>query len=517
MGNLDRKSLLILGNGADLHMGQPTKWTDYWEWRKPYVMSVLGIDNDFINDNYTKYSSEQPYYDAFYQKFKYMYELFDNQDDNAKYGNTYFMYNDVWKEYMDVVLKYYGKILQGRFISNLEAHTHLFPDEKLEQLYDFENIVIIEKILDKIYHSVSKSIATLNWSDIWFPFLKFINASSKISGVKKTTNLFYEMLKGDNCSSDSDHFFDKWWDIEYVLNVSTTILDVLRYNDDKEHGIKGLHFDENSDDLDSLYYLLSELLSRLGVQLELLKHNESDELMADQVLECYISFEKLFKRYLLENLNKFYNDNAYGYLLKELIAHDKHVFGPGENFTYDILDFNYEPLYRMLDNVPITLNKKIFGDIYQPHGNVDNELVIGGNQYKSGKIKVKAPLSKSQRNLNLFYEKQNIFESDLLRHKDIYVQKEAPYKIDLNNYTSIVIYGWSINDVDDAIFEKISEVMSGHHNSSIDITIVVSYNDNQRSRSLLSSNVDALLYNASTEHGEIRFSVLDNLPDNERI
>jgi len=49
MENSDRKSLLILGNGADLYMGQPTKWTDYWEWRKPYVMDVLGIDAEFIN------------------------------------------------------------------------------------------------------------------------------------------------------------------------------------------------------------------------------------------------------------------------------------------------------------------------------------------------------------------------------------------------------------------------------------------------------------------------------------
>lgn len=513
MANLDRKSLLILGNGADLYMGQPTKWTDYWEWRKPYVMDVLGIDAEFINENYTKCETETPFYDAFYQKFKYMYKLFDNQDANAKYGNTYYMYNDVWKKYMDVVLKYYGKMLQGTYISNCEVHTQSFPYEKLEELYNFENIVIIEKILDKIYHSDSKSVATLNWSDVLFPFLKFVEASSKIKGAYNVENSFREMLRSEDRLAD--HFFDKWWDIEYILNVSTTFLDGMVYADNKEHGVRGDHFKIDGETFDGLYDILSELASLLGIQLELLKYKTPDvsnELMANDILKSYVAFEKLFKQYLLENLSGFYNDDKYGYFLKELIAHDKHNFGKGSEFKYDILDFNYEPLYRMLGNVPDTLNHKVFGDIYQPHGNVDESIVIGGNQYKSGPIKAKVPLSKTHRNLNLKYEKKDLLYTDLIRKKRQYVQTKSSYKIDLNDYDSIVIYGWSINDVDQAIFEKIVDVIDEHENHECDVTIVVNYNDTTKSRSEIASNIDALMNLAAAKHGEIRFSVLDEAP-----
>lgn len=512
MANLDRKSLLILGNGADLYMGQPTKWADYWEWRKPYVIDILGIDAELINENYTKYETEPPFYEAFYKKFKYMYKLFDNYDKYSRYGSTYYQYNDAWKKYMNAVLKHYGKVLQGARISNDEAHLRSFPNEKLDELYNFENIVIIERILDKIYHGDSANIDSLNWSDIFFPFLKFIEASSTIKDVDSAEKRFRDLLQSDN--NLADHTFNRWWDIEGILNDSTTVLDTLRYGDDKEHGTRGDFFKTDEGPVDGLFELLSELSSLLGTQLELLKRNNPNELMADHVLECYISFENLFKQYLLENLSGFYKDDEYGYFLKELIAHDKHVFRTGSEFIYDILDFNYEPLYRMLSDDTNTLNHKVFGDIYQPHGNVDKSIVIGGNQYKSGPINAKVPLSKTHRNLNLKYEKKDLLYTDLLSKKQQYAQTKSPYKIDLNDYDSIVIYGWSINDIDQAIFAKIADLMDErvHPHHKVDVTVVVNYNDNPKSRSEIVSNIDALMNLAAAKHGEIRFSVLDEAP-----
>lgn len=513
MANLDRRSLLILGNGADLYMGQPTKWADYWKWRKPYVMDILGIDAELINENYTKCETEPPFYETFYKKFEYMNNMFNCEDEYSRYGSTYCQYNNVWKKYMNVVLKHYGKMLQGQLISNYEVHSRSFPNDKLDGLYDFENIVIIEKILDKIYHGASANIDSLNWSDIFFPFLKFVEASSKIENIGDAEKSFREMLQSDGHLAN--HTFDKWWDIESILNDSTTVLDTLKYNDDKEHGTRGNFFKTDGDSFDELFDILSELSLLLGIQLELLKRNSLNELMADQVLECYVSFEKLFKQYLLENLSGFYNDDKYGYFLKELIAEDKHVFRTGSEFVYDILDFNYEPLYRMLDNVLGTLNHKVFGDIYQPHGNVDESIVIGGNQYKAGPINAKVPLSKMDRNLNLKYEKKDLLYADLLRKKQQYVQTKSSYKIDLNDYDSIVIYGWSINDVDQAIFEKIADVMDErvHPHHKVDVTVVVNYNDNLKSRSEIKSKIDALMHLAFVKHGEIRFSVLDEAPD----
>lgn len=510
MANLDRRSLLILGNGANLYMGQPTKWTDYWEWRKPYVMDVLGIDAEFINENYTKCETEPPFYEAFYQKFEYMNNLFNYHDNYARYGSTYDEYAGVWKKYMKAVLKFYGKTLQGQHISDHEVHSRSFPNTKLDELYNFENIVIIERVLDKIYHDDPTNIDSLNWSDILFPFLKFVEASSRIKDIGDAEKSFRDMLQSDDHLAN--HTFNRWWDIEGILNLSTTVSDTLRYGDDKEHGMRGDFFKTDEDPSDELFDILLELSSLLSIQLELLKRNKSNELMADQVLESYVDFEKLFKQYLLENLSGFYNDAKYGYFLKELIAHDKHNFGTGSEFTYDILDFNYEPLYRMLDDVHNTPNHKVFGDIYQPHGNVDESIVIGGNQYKSGPINAKVPLSKTHRNLNLKYEKKGLLYTNLIRRKQHYVQTKSSYKIDLNNYDSIVIYGWSINDVDQAIFAKISDVMNGHENNAVDVTVVVNYNDTAKSRSEIASNIDALMNNAAAKHGEIRFSVLDEAP-----
>lgn len=106
---------------------------------------------------------------------------------------------------------------------------------------------------------------------------------------------------------------------------------------------------------------------------------------------------------------------------------------------YDILDFNYETLDFLFKH------PKHPDKVFQPHGNVLTHVFIGhnkdGSQISSSFIKDNG-LSKIRRSKMVVIDEKNMGG------------KRCKYHIDLADYNTVIIYGWSLNEIDNVVFDS---------------------------------------------------------------
>lgn len=411
----DVKSLLIIGNGSNLHMNLPTKWEDYWFYKR-----------DKIFESLPKHVDTNTY-------FSNLLYLFDGCDDHSKIGSS---------------ISY----------SEGETYTKCFEEYIKDHIMNYDNdeyrdLVILGYVTNQIMSGTPDNDLNMNWCDIflcWLSFLRVLSAKE----FSKNTNVVAPLFNIDN-----------WMDIEHILNYSITLFD----GNEKDSYPDAMPPEFFETSISSLWNIkLNDWIQAgvyLGFQYEaFLEHRTWNKFNKKVALKYITKFEKEFTGYLLYELNDSFYDNSdmnkkYTEFLYELMSTDYFTKGYQSLYYYDILDFNYEPLYRMIKNVKIDSRRHI-ENIYQPHGNVDEGVLVGGN-YR-GRV-------------------SGIGSSKFLREKGMLymadrVLKKVPYYIDLSNYDSVVIYGWSINYIDQLLFER-KDALSLNHD--VVITVVTSVPSNE--------------------------------------
>lgn len=166
---------------------------------------------------------------------------------------------------------------------------------------------------------------------------------------------------------------------------------------------------------------------------------------SDNLLKHINLFEDSFKDYL--NRVTFKTDvekNKYFEFIMLLMTHRQLSLQP---YQYDILDFNYENLHTIFSGKDSNLDF-----IIQPHGNLTSGIVIGGNDFGlKNTHNTKNCLNKFNRKLF----KKYMADSNLFKLIDI-SSDTVDYTVDLCMYDTVIIYGWSINDLDLELFRTSS-------------------------------------------------------------
>lgn len=259
----------------------------------------------------------------------------------------------------------------------------------------------------------------------WLDYWEWRKSNLGITGDwKKELNWdFFDVLF---CSLEASKKNNKnWSDIESCLNRELTVaFDAL-----SDSSLVELACSEDN----SFYEVVktdSDFWKLLLKYIEL--HKLELKSLIAILLDELNNFEVLFKKYLLESapIQTFYNNaNDYNDFLIKLIDPNWESF--------DILDFNYEPLVNMLD---FTVFEKL-KHLYQPHGTVLSSVIIGGNTSKGNsnfKNKSSSKWARAQPIKYDFDSSKNPLLSD--------------YNVNLLEYDDIVIYGWTPNRVDKILF-----------------------------------------------------------------
>lgn len=379
------KSLLIIGNGANLHMSWKTTWTDYWFDRRRHLSDMISMAPIQLDDNDIN---------------NYLLE---------KMG-----LNTTTKEYM---------------------HNHSFTvDMSSEQRHDALIIMYVTQVLYNLNNAGSTTDVALRigFIDIFFAWLSLFAGN----GVEIKT----------------------WRDVEAVLNSSLTLLDNLEGEGQIEIS--------SPEDISSETNTHNRIQLGFNLALRYVTQDPSKHAMtAERALAETIAFEDDFRDYLTNLFDQNQNEKAqsqYLMFLHDLIVSDTCVGTSDLMHVNDVLDFNYEPLAKMIVDQHPSKCELIVNNVYQPHGNLLNGIVIGGNY--DGEIK---GVTSSK------YTRQRAIKNvDVDRSARRYgAEKMEAYHIDLAEYDSIVIYGWSINDVDRYLFKNQT---ASHH--SIVITVMYSNN-----------------------------------------
>lgn len=406
------KSLLVIGNGSNLHMNLPTKWSDYWSYKRNKIFESLSKDID-VN--------------TYFSNLTYM---FDGYDDHCRIGSCISLYK--------------SKTYTKSFERWIKGHTINYDND------DDRDLFILAYITNQIMKGTPDKAVNINWCDIFLCWLSFVKVLSTNNYIETSNVNFVAPLFN----------IDDWTDIEHILNYSITRFD----GDEKESYPDAMPPEFFNNDIRSLWDIkLEEWIQaglRLGFQYEgFLEHRPQNKFDKKIALKYINKFEKEFTNYLLDELNNSFYDKSdmnkkYAEFLYQLMSIDYFTKGYQSTYSYDILDFNYEPLHRMIKNIKID-SRRYIENIYQPHGNVDEGVVVGGNYrnrvYGTGS-------SKFLREKALLYMEDGSL-------------KKTTYHIDLSKYDSVVIYGWSINYIDQLLFER-KAVFSLNH--AVVITVVTS-------------------------------------------
>lgn len=351
------KTLLILGNGANLEMGYPTKWFDYWDERIDVLWPSVEklVENDL---------------NSF---------LFSGHD-------------DLFKARLDNI----SDVLPSMFDS-FEKNNNITVEIEINKISDkyVKNYLIMMAGLCS-----DRSYVDISFFDFLFSGLYFFGNSD---------------IKSDN-----------WADVEACISQLLANFDMNDKND--ALGLVG-HFSDVSSAI--------RFISNLVYSSKFRSFTESD-LMYD-----ISRFEDTFGAYLKKvTFSTIEEKDRYLEFIKELLDHrpiDEHVN------HYDILDFNYEPLHDFR-KIPEKIPDLDF--IIQPHGNLLSHILIGGNEYGK-RLLSNNPLSKFNRD----GFKKYLIDDGL--HQSVDVSGfEKEYNIDLRKYSTVIIYGWSFNDIDMELFRE---------------------------------------------------------------
>lgn len=346
------KTLLILGNGANLEMGYPTKWFDYWDERIDVLWPSVEklVENDLSSFLFSEH-------------------------------------NDLFKARLDNI----SDVLPSMFNSFEKNNNNITTEIEINKISDkyVKNYLIMMAGLcsDRSYVDVS-------FFDFLFSGLYFFGNSD---------------IKSDN-----------WADVEACISQ---LLANFNMNDKNDAlGLVG-----HSPDVS----LAIRFVSNLVYSSKFRSFTESD-LMYD-----ISRFEDTFGAYLKKvTFLTIEEKDRYLDFIKQLLDHrpiDEHA-----NY-YDILDFNYESLSDFCKIPGLDF-------IIQPHGNLLSHILIGGNEYGKRSLSNNA-FSKFNRS----GFKKYLMDDNL--HQSVDVSGfEKEYSIDLRKYSTVIIYGWSFNDIDMELF-----------------------------------------------------------------
>lgn len=345
------KTLLILGNGANLEMGYPTKWFDYWDERIdvlwPSVQELVKNDlNSFL--------------------FSKRNDLFNARLDNL---------SDVLPSMLDSFEKNNS--------INAEIEINKISSKYVKNYF----IMMVGLCSDRSYTDIS-------FFDFLFSGLYFFGNSD---------------IKSDN-----------WADVEACISE-------LLNNFDTNDKNNALGIISHSPNVSPAIKFVSNLVYSS-------KFRSFDEF---DLIHDISRFEDTFGAYLKKVTFLTVDEkNRYLEFIRELVDHR-----PIEEDTnhYDILDFNYEPLSDFCETSGLDF-------IIQPHGNLLSHILIGGNEYGKRLLSNNA-LSKFNRN----GFKKYLIDNNLSRSIDV-SSFEKEYVIDLRKYSTVIIYGWSFNDIDMELF-----------------------------------------------------------------
>lgn len=412
----DVKSLLIIGNGSNLHMNLPTKWEDYWSYKRSKIFKSLPKDID-TNIYFSNLS-----------------HMFDGCDDYSKIGSS------IPRSEVDTYIKCFEEYIKNNIIN--------YDND------DYRDLFILGYVTNQIMMNGKHDIeVNINWCDIFLCWLSFVRVLS-IKDFSKNKDAI-----------NSSFNIDNWMDIEHILNYSITLFD----GNEKEAYPDAMLPEFFKTNTSLLWNIKLEDWIQAGVYLgfqyeALLEHRSQNKFNKKVALEYINKFEKDFTDYLLYELNDLFYDNSdmtkkYTEFLYKLMSTDYFTKGYHSGYYYDILDFNYEPLRRIIGNIKIE-SRRYIENIYQPHGNVDKGVVIGGN-YRG--------------------EVHGIGSSKFLRKKALLYTsdgdvKETTYSVDLSKYDSVVIYGWSISYIDQLLFER-KDALSLNHDVVITVVTSVSLDE----------------------------------------
>lgn len=380
------KTLLILGNGADLHLGYKTKWTDYWDWRREQI----------ISDKDTEIA---------YQ------ETICSLKSNLDY--------DVFREDKIDVPK------------NVTAEDRLYI-KKIEEYIQFKLVIDLENLPQSMHkdvviacsrHSKTEKVnEPVTEYDIIFAWLAIIPMFND-SKVNKSDLLLWSnvemcidvLVTGNHCGDLDGHEFDF---IEGVVELINRMSKVNLFGDDI---IK--------------YFVM--VFAFIHTRREL-----------DEIDKATICFETKFKEYICSELN---NHSSSKNDLANLV--DK-IGSYSESSEMDILDFNYEMISDCDFGNCLSANVK---SIMQPHGNILKGVIIGGNYDIDTYASRRTFFSSDRVFLNDDQKSKSLakqYRSKVFIYDSNKILSLSDYAVDLNVYDQIVIYGWSVNNIDEVLFKN---------------------------------------------------------------
>lgn len=364
------KTLLILGNGANLEMGYPTKWFDYWDERIdvlwPSVQKLVENDlNSFLFNGHN---------DLFNTRLDDLSDILPSMLDSFEKNNSINAEIEINK-------------ISSKYVKNyLIMMVGLCSDRS------YTNISFFDYLFSGLYFFGNSDIKSDNWADVEACISQLLN-DFDINGEKKALG---------------------------IVGHSSNVSPAIKFVSNLVYSSKFSSFDECD-----LIRDISRFEDTFGAYLKKVTFLTIDE------KNQYLNFIRELIDY------------------KPIEEHSNH---------FDILDFNYEPLSDFCKISDLDF-------IIQPHGNLLSHILIGGNEYGK-RLLSNNKLSKFNRN----GFKKYLIDNNLNKSIDV-SGFEKEYVIDLRKYSTVIIYGWSFNDIDMELFRI--EQLYGFEN-----TIPDNYADN---------------------------------------